>query len=146
MKKLTSDEYLKIWRDFRGELAGLPLETALLRVAEYWQSAHFVPYYLDLDLVSTWPDPWSLIAENYFCDIGKALGIIHTIEFSVCHFDFPELRVYYDAKKDMEYHCAVFDQYILNLVDGEVSSFGDVSTFEVRRIIGRDELKLDNYR
>jgi hypothetical protein len=26
-----------------------------------------------------WPDPWDLLADNYFCSLAKALGIVYTI-------------------------------------------------------------------
>ena len=66
MWKLEAGERIVHWRDFRKTLDHLPLDTALVETAKFWQACPFVPYYLDVESVSNWPDPWTLVEENYY--------------------------------------------------------------------------------
>ena len=122
MFKLQTDERLSRWRDFRKSLDNLPLEQALQSVVDFWSSCPFNPYYLDPDAPDNWPDPWTLIAENYWCDVAKCLGILYTLYFT-SHHDVPmEIRVYYDYKDKARYCIAWIDEgkYILNYYPFEI--------------------------
>ena len=55
------------------------LETALLNIKDWWQQCPWVPYYLHWDDIAYWPDPWDLLADNHFCSLAKAIGIVYTI-------------------------------------------------------------------
>jgi hypothetical protein len=113
---LRVNDRLAEWKDFRHELDRLPLETAVVELHNMWSTAPFINYSLDPSDPTTWPDPWTLLAENYWCDVAKALGIIYTIYFTH-HRNTPmELRVYYDYKDKERYTVAWLDEgkYILN--------------------------------
>jgi len=77
MWKLKATERITRWRDFRKSLDQFSLEQAAIQTAEFWQGCPFTPYYLEADHPDTWPDPWTLLAENYYCDLAKALGIYY---------------------------------------------------------------------
>jgi hypothetical protein len=32
-----------------------------------------------MDDYEKWPDPWSLLADNIYCDLARALGIVYTM-------------------------------------------------------------------
>lgn len=113
---LRVNDRLAEWKDFRHELDRLPIETAVVELNNMWSTAPFVNYNLDPSDPNTWPDPWTLLAENYWCDVAKALGIIYTIYFTH-HRNTPmELRVYYDYKDKQRYTVAWLAEgkYILN--------------------------------
>jgi len=113
---LRVNDRLAEWKDFRHELDRLPLESAVIELNNMWSTAPFVNYNLDPSDPNTWPDPWTLLAENYWCDVAKALGILYTIYFTH-HRNTPmELRVYYDYKDKQRYTVAWLDdgKYILN--------------------------------
>ena len=113
---LRVNDRLTQWKDFRHQLDRLPLESAVVELNNMWSTAPFVNYNLDPSDPKTWPDPWTLLAENYWCDVAKALGIIYTIYFTH-HRNTPmKLRVYYDYKDKERYTVAWLDdgKYILN--------------------------------
>jgi hypothetical protein len=113
---LRVNDRLAQWKDFRHQLSDLPLDQAVIELNNMWSTAPFVNYNLDPSDPKTWPDPWTLLAENYWCDIAKALGIVYTIYFT-SHKIIPiEIRVYYDYTDKMRYALVWIDngKYILN--------------------------------
>jgi hypothetical protein len=113
---LRVSDRLAQWKDFRHQLSDLPLDQAITELNNMWSSAPFVTYYLPPDRTGDWPDPWELLAENYYCDVAKALGILYTIYFTSHKNVNIELRVYYDYKDKTRYNVAWIDngKYILN--------------------------------
>ena len=69
MFRLPEASRLEAWRNFRRSLDELEFEEALARTAEFWTPAPHTAYYLDPDDVESWPDPWTLVEENYYCDL-----------------------------------------------------------------------------
>lgn len=122
MWKLKADDRVVHWRDFRKTIGALPLEKSLEEAAKFWHTCPFVPYYLDPDRPENWPDPWTLIYDNTFCDLAKALGIIYTMSLTDHKNLDPEIRIYDDKKTGLRYNLACFckGKYILNLIDSEV--------------------------
>ena len=119
---LRVNDRLTQWKEFRHKLTDLPLDKAVVEVNELWSTAPFVTYYLAPDEPNSWPDPWTLLAENYYCDVAKALGIIYTIYFTGHKCDDIELRVYYDYQKKVRSNVAYVAQgkYILNYWPHEI--------------------------
>lgn len=73
------DQRLRSWYDLRQHCQKIPLEPCLLSINDWWMQAPWRPYYLHWDDIETWPDPWELLADNIFCDLARALGIMYTI-------------------------------------------------------------------
>lgn len=147
MWKLNSGERLSRWRDFRKSLNSLPLDESLNRVVEFWNGCPFTPYYLDPDTPENWPDPWTLVEENYYCDLAKSLGILYTIVLTD-HKPEVEIRVYYDKEARLHYNLVWIEdgKYVLNMTDGEVVNKTQIAKhFELRRRYGAEELKLNSY-
>ena len=104
MFQLPTSERISRWKSFRQQLNQL----ALLDAA---------------DDPATWPDPWELITENYYCDLAKTLGIVYTLHLSSHGPELnPEIRVYYDPKSHYTYHVAYLDhgKYVINLAEDEL--------------------------
>lgn len=77
---LTSfDSRLASWNQLRADAQTLSLETALLRINQWWFQSPWRPYYLHWDDQLTWPDPWQLLSDNVYCDLARSLGILYTI-------------------------------------------------------------------
>lgn len=97
MWNLKPDERLHEWRLFRKNLSQKDLESALKEVSRLWSYAPYVTHYLSPDLVEDWPEPWTLVHENYYCDLAKALGMLYTLYLSD-HWnnsiDNLEIRIY----------------------------------------------------
>ena len=73
------EERLAAWCQLRETNQNNDLETALLAVNDWWQQAPISNYYLHWDDRRNWPDPWDLLADNHFCTLAKALGIVYTL-------------------------------------------------------------------
>jgi hypothetical protein len=123
MFKLSTTGRLGQWKNFRNYLNTLSLQESLEETLSFWQSCPFSPCYLEVDSSTNWPDPWTLIEENYYCDLAKVLGIVYTLHLTV-HRDnlSPEIHVYINNETRYQYHIAYFCQgkYVLNLIEGEI--------------------------
>jgi len=146
---LRVNDRLAEWKDFRHELDRLPLESAVIELNNMWSTAPFVNYNLDPSDPNTWPDPWTLLAENYWCDVAKALGILYTIYFTH-HRNTPmELRVYYDYKDKQRYTVAWLDdgKYILNYWPYEIVNTKQVEEKQLHLLYqySNTDLALEKY-
>ena len=149
MFQLPAEDRLRSWREFRTTLESLPLETALAETAEFWRCAPFVPYNLDYSDIRTWPDPWTLIDENIYCDVAKCLGIVYTISLTGHKKNLDvEIRQYVDLKTGYEYNLAWIDKgkYILNMIDGEVLNIEQFDkSLKLKHKFTAVDLQLNNY-
>lgn len=75
------DRILK-WREWRNTLSTFTLDECLKEVATSWAKAPVVNHYLIPDDINEWPDPWNLINDNIYCDLGITLGMFYTL--SLC--------------------------------------------------------------
>ena len=146
MWKINPTERLSQWRNFRKSLDVVPIDAATALVAEFWRTCPYNAYYLDPDRPDTWPDPWKLVEENYWCDLAESLGMLYTITLTK-HNPQAEIRVYNDPITRLQYNLVWIEQgkYVLNMSDGEVVNKTHVSQLKLRRCYGAEELKLNNY-
>ena len=73
------EDRLASWCQLREKNQHNDLETALLAINDWWQAAPLSNHYLHWDDRRNWPDPWDLLADNIYCSVAKALGIVYTI-------------------------------------------------------------------
>lgn len=147
MFKLQASERLIRWRNFRKSLDKMPFDAAVQSTCELWEHCSFSPYYLDPDNVESWPDPWTLITENWYCDIAKALGMIYTIKFTIHNPDV-ELRIYKDKITHYDYNLVWINngEHILNLLPGEVGAKSQIDqSWTLWKTFKSTDLKLHNY-
>lgn len=149
MWNLKPEERLREWKAFRRSLSTQSLDEACKNVAHLWSYAPYVNHYLDPDKqtsVAPWPDPWTLIHENYYCDLAKALGMLYTLYLSDHLINDLELLVGYNHKtrEPCNLVCLAQRKYILNLeFDTVVNNIPE--EFEVRYRYTPDDLDLDRY-
>ena len=146
---LRVNDRLTQWKDFRHQLDRLPLESAVVELNNMWSTAPFVNYNLDPSDPKTWPDPWALLAENYWCDVAKALGIVYTIYFTG-HSSTPiEIRVYYDYKDKTRHTMVWLDdgKYILNYWPYEIVNTKQVEEKQLQLLYqySSTDLQLEKY-
>ena len=104
MWKLSASDRLARWRDFRKSLATVPVDEAIEQTVQFWRSCPFTPFYLEARQPETWPSPWQLLDENYYCDLAKALGMLYTIQFTQHGPELAaEIHVYNDARTGYVY-------------------------------------------
>jgi hypothetical protein len=149
MWKLLPAERVSHWRAFRKQLDQLTLDQTVKSIEEFWHNCPYNPYYLDADNPESWPDPWQLISENYYCDLAKALGIVYTIYFT-CHGKrvSPEIRVYNDPVTKYTYNLVLLDKgkYVLNFRDGDVVNIEQLNkNLVLQHCYTETELKLQKY-
>lgn len=146
---LRVSDRLSQWKDFRHKLSGLPLDKAVAEVNAMWSTAPFVTFYLPHDNTETWPDPWELLAENYYCDVAKALGILYTIYFSSHKTTNLELHIYYDYQTKTRSNVVWIDsgKYILNYWPYEIVNTELIEEKQLRLLYSytTQDLQLDKY-
>jgi hypothetical protein len=147
MFHLSAEDRLRSWREFRANIDSLPIKEALDQTAEYWSRAPFVPYNLDINHPESWPNPWTLICENVYCDIAKCLGIVYTLCLTH-HFDDSqiEIRIYKDLVTGYQYNLVWIEQgkYILNMIDSQVVNIKQLDkNFKLIKNISTKELQVE---
>jgi hypothetical protein len=108
------------WKEFRENIGILGIDEAVSKTSHLWSYAPYVNHYLDADTTAEWPDPWTLLHENYYCDLAKALGMLYTLYLSP-HYGNDikslEIRIYKNPTNTDVFNTVWIDdgKYILNL-------------------------------
>lgn len=149
MIKLSANERISRWKSLRKNIDVLSFDDACHQVLNFWNNLPYVPYYLDVDNTSLWPDPWQLLVDNYYCDIAKCLGIIYTLHLSKHGNNLnPELRVYYSTSSKHTFHIAYLcdGKYVLNLIDNEIVNNKHINqNLKLIHCYTAADLKLEQY-
>lgn len=125
MWTLKPDERLREWKSFRDQIGKQSLDSACQSVTHLWSYAPYINHYLDHNRNTSlikWPDPWTLLYENSYCDVAKALGMLYTLYFTNHRPDDIKLIIYKDNKNREVYNLVSLAQgkYILNFSFNEV--------------------------
>lgn len=83
--QLEYDSRLRQWKDLRLYIRGLPLETVCVEVDRWWQQAPTITYHLHWADSDNWPDPWTMLSENTYCTLTRAIGVCYTLLLSDIH-------------------------------------------------------------
>lgn len=151
MWNLNPDDRLREWKSFRNQIGQLPINEACSKVTHLWSYAPYVSHYLDPNQESSlvsWPDPWTLLYNNYYCDIAKSLGMLYTLYLSDHKKYNIELLICLDTKSREPYNIVSVDngEYILNLeFDSVVNKQQIPTTFITKHKYNAIDLKLDQY-
>ena len=76
--QLTFNERLTSWRDLRQSVNTQALEQSCIAVDSWWQQAPLVAHHLHWQDLSNWSDPWTILSENTYCTLTRALGMCYT--------------------------------------------------------------------
>jgi hypothetical protein len=148
MWRLPTPERLARWKNFREEIGSLPFEQALDATASLWNKTSFTPFYLEHHNVDSWPDPWTMITENYYCDLAKSLGMLYTLYLSQHRDHEYNIRVFTQSAQGTMYNLVWIDQgkYVLNLEPEQHVNKKSIPS-ELKQIIEYTslDLKLDRY-
>lgn len=113
------DDRLSQWYRLRQDNQTNDLETALLAINDWWQRAPIVNHYLHWDDLSTWPDPWDLLADNHFCNLAKALGIVYTLHM-INRDDITAVEITDNGDSEDNLVLVNEGKYILNWAPGQL--------------------------
>lgn len=149
MFKLQPNDRLDRWKLFRLALHDFSIAKAITITNDLWSSCPFTPFYLDISDPKSWPDPWTLLVENYYCDLAKVLGIIYTLHLCEHGKNLkPEIRIYTNTKTRHTYHIAYLcdGKYVLNLIEGEIVNKEHINQeFKLKYRYTAADLKLEQY-
>ena len=142
------DHKLSNWLKLRREIDSTgELAIALNKVADYWHNPPFTPYYLSSDSTE-WPDPWTLVRDDVFCDVAKALAMLYTIYFSKYkdHINL-EIRVFKCLKTGYEYNTVWINdgEHILNCDRTVISKEQLPDEFKLIKRYSLNEIGVDKY-
>jgi hypothetical protein len=149
MFRLNLNDRLDRWKSFRQSLNDFSMPEAIELTNQLWAACSFIPYYLDPQTPNQWPDPWTLLVENYYCDLAKVLGIVYTLH--LCDHGKslePEIRIYTHTNTRHTFHIAYLcgGKYVLNLVEGEIVNKEHISQeFKLNIRYTAADLKLEQY-
>jgi hypothetical protein len=125
---LNETNKLQRWKDFRNSLEAS--STAFEDVAQFWGKAPFVSNYLDPFDSKSWPDPWQLILNNKFDDLGIALGMCYTLQLTE-RFKDNKFEIHMSMsqlKRDWRYVLLIDDNTVLNWNFGSVANFNEINS------------------
>lgn len=127
MFDLNETDRLKKWKEFRNNLenSATPFED----VALLWSNAPFVNDFINPLDNQTWPDPWRLIIDNRFDELGIVLGMCYTLQLTErfkssryeIHMSMPNL------KRERKFFLVVDNGIVLNWTPRAVSKLDDIT-------------------
>jgi hypothetical protein len=125
---LNENNKLQQWKNFRNSLE--VSSTAFEDVAQFWSRTPFVSNYLDPFDSKSWPDPWQLILNNKFDDLGIVLGMCYTLQLTE-RFKDNKFEIHMSMsqlKKDWRYVLLIDDITVLNWNYGSVANFDEINS------------------
>lgn len=134
------DHRLRDWKNLRLIIRGESLDTACVHVDNWWQQAPLINYHLHPLDSESWPDPWTILSENIYCTLTRALGICYTLLMS----DFTSVQLVQALDRECTEHNLVIvggAKYVLNYYPNSVLST-NLQEFDIQRVLNIDTLKL----
>lgn len=137
--QLNFHERLRSWRELRIKIESLTLDQKCIEIDRWWQQAPLINHYLHWTDTKNWPDPWTLLSENNYCTLTRALGICYTLLMS--NISDIELVQATDCQCE-EHNLVLVDnaKYILNFWPDSVIST-NLKDFTILRSISLDVIK-----
>lgn len=125
----SPDYRILSWRSWRDDLEKLPLDEAIEKVAQDWARVPTVMHYLAPDNPGEWPNPWQLITDNLYCDLGIVLGMHYSLAL-LENLEITDLRlqVYQTTEGWLNLSSINQGKYVLNYHHGKVVNSLQVDT------------------
>ena len=145
MFDLKPEDRLHFWRQFRADLKSLPEEEALQAVVDLWGKAPTTNGYLDWTRCEEWPDPWTLLNDNHYCDVAIALGIFYTIYLSEI-LDNSTISVVIYKSETKFVNAVHITKYALNIVYRQVVNTTSIpQDLSIQKVFTVEDLKAQKY-
>lgn len=133
------DYRLRTWKNLRLLNHNKPLDELCVVVDNWWQQAPLVTYHLHPLDSDNWPDPWTLISENIYCPLTRALGICYTL--LLC--DVLEMHLVQAIDQENTEHNLVIvghAKYVLNYYPNSVLST-NLKDFNIVKELSLDKIR-----
>lgn len=75
----TYDCRLREWKNLRIISRGKSLPDLCIDIDDWWQQTPLINHHLHPLDSESWPDPWTLLSENIYCTLTRAVGICYTL-------------------------------------------------------------------
>jgi hypothetical protein len=139
------DDRILAWRKWRNSLESLPEEDVIKCVAETWARVPTVLHYLVPDQVNNWPNPWQLITDNVYCDLGICLGMYYTLVL----IESPKItnltiQIYRTPEGWLNLSSVDYGKYVLNYNHGAVVNKSCVQKDQLDLVFEYSEIDLCN--
>lgn len=125
------EERLQEWNDLRTASSETTFPDSLHTINDWWFRAPMVNRYLHWDDQENWPGPWDLLADNMFCDLARALGIMYTLVM----LDVDKTHEV-SLVQTIDDNLVQVDQgkYILNWAPGQILNIQSLNSSIVKRL------------
>jgi len=142
MFNLPTQERLLAWQTFRKHLDTLSFAECVHETNNFWNTAPISNQFYCQTLPEQWPDPWQLIIDNVYDDIGKGLGMLYTIYYTTHNC---ELEFVCGTHKSNDYNIVLINngKYTLNW-DLEVHVNTPTQTKAAKRFAAQELIKRNN--
>lgn len=133
------DYRLREWKNLRLIIRGEKLDLACVHVDNWWQQAPLINHHLHWADSNSWPDPWTILNENIYCTLTRAIGMCYTLLLS----DIVDTKLIIGVDQNCEEHNLVIvghAKYILNYWPNSVLST-NLNDFTIVREISLDNIK-----
>jgi|TARA_B110000858_G_C17754727_1_gene451480 hypothetical protein len=145
MFELRPEDRLSEWRKFRKSIQHLDRMEMLQQTTDLWKKAPLVNHYLELDSCDNWPDPWTLLVDNMYCEASRALGMFYTL-FLTERFDKRDLSVViYNSKSGYDTAVIVCEKYALNIHHQDVVNTTSINNTDLYRTFDAEDLNAEQY-
>lgn len=104
---------IREWKSLRIEIRTLPMNQLCVMVDDWWQQAPLINHHLHWADSDSWPDPWTILSENIYCPLTRAIGMCYTLLMS----DITEVNLITACDHQAEEHHLVVvgnAKYVLN--------------------------------
>ena len=136
--QLPFTDRLHNWRSLRHSRDYLTKENFIVEVDRWWQQAPLIKRHLHWNDQENWPDPWTLLSENQYCLLTRAIGMIQSL--ILCGIDDIELVIATDSNCEEHYLVVVEGaKYLLNYWPNSVLST-TLAEFTVVRSVPIDSI------
>lgn len=133
------------WRQRRLELKNNFTEDNLQAVIDWWKSLDYHSQGFNYDNLTTWPDVWEYISEEFYTNSGNGLGCFYTVHHAHPDKD-PELLLIHDLLYGDIYLICIVDGWLLNRSSGILERVDDVhADFDILKRFSK-ELILDKLK
>lgn len=127
----TNELRLRQWHDLRRQAQQQELAAAMSSINNWWWQVPTVNHYLHWDDHPIWPGPWDLLADDHWCELARALGMLYTLML-VPRNDISGLDIVYSRGHNL---VQVNDgKYILNWAPGQLLNIGSENLAITKKI------------
>lgn len=134
----TYYDRLRSWNTLKKQSINQNLLTICCNVDSWWQQAPLINYHLHWSDSESWPDPWTLLSDNNYSTLTRAIGICYTL--FLINLEDIILAQGSDCQSEQHDLVIVNNQYILNFWPNTVMT-NKISDFTIKRYLNISLLK-----